>query len=337
MDERPTPLPPDVAPEPALSIGQRVLPSGLVRRSAWLLLSAALAHAATACGAPGTTLGGPEASAPVLAGGTTSLGAHPTDDGKTDAALPATDDTAAIPLWKDGKDHPRGYLGDEAPDGTHFLPPPPAPGSPGDATDRAIEQKVRALQGSARWQWAARDNDLETPVAPRAFECALGVTFDPATMPILTRLLARVTSDVGAGGERAKQRFARKRPYAVAETTTCIPPEARPPNASYPSGHAATGWAWALVLMELAPDRAEAVARRGIAFGDSRVVCGIHYASDVDAGRLVGATVIARLRAEPAFVRDLARARTELAAARTSATQNAACAEEEAVLANRGF
>ena len=44
------------------------------------------------------------------------------------------------------------------------------------------------------------------------------------------------------------------------------------------------GWAWALILSELAPDRADAILARGLAYGESRAVCGVHYASDVEAG-----------------------------------------------------
>jgi membrane-associated phospholipid phosphatase len=34
---------------------------------------------------------------------------------------------------------------------------------------------------------------------------------------------------------------------------------------SYPSGHSAAGWAWALVLAEVAPVRAEAILERAAA------------------------------------------------------------------------
>jgi acid phosphatase (class A) len=87
---------------------------------------------------------------------------------------------------------------------------------------------------------------------------------------------------------------------------------------SYPSGHAATGWAWALVLAELEPERADALLKRGMSFGESRIVCRVHFASDVEAGRLVGAAVVARLHRNPAFLADLKQARVELAKARVS-------------------
>lgn len=76
------------------------------------------------------------------------------------------------------------------------------------------------------------------------------------------------------------------------------------------------GWAWALILSELAPDRADAILARGLAYGESRVICGVHYASDVEAGRLVGAAMVARLKADPTFQSDFIEARREIDRAR---------------------
>ncbi len=75
------------------------------------------------------------------------------------------------------------------------------------------------------------------------------------------------------------------------------------------------GFGWSLVLAELVPSRADAIIDRGRDFTWSRVVCGVHYPSDVEAGRTVAAAAIARLHADPDFQRELAAARTELAAA----------------------
>ena len=47
--------------------------------------------------------------------------------------------------------------------------------------------------------------------------------------------------------------------------------------------------------------------------GQSRVICGYHWQSDVDAARLISAAVVARLHAEPAFQEQLAKAKKEFA------------------------
>lgn len=82
--------------------------------------------------------------------------------------------------------------------------------------------------------------------------------------------------------------------------------------------HASIGWACALTLAEIAPDRANAILARGLAYGQSRVVCGVHWKSDVEAGRVVGASTVSRLRAGAVFAAQLSAARKEIAAARAA-------------------
>ncbi len=45
--------------------------------------------------------------------------------------------------------------------------------------------------------------------------------------------------------------------------------------------------------------------------GQSRVICGYHWQSDVTAARLVASAIVARLHAEPTFAAQLQRAKTE--------------------------
>lgn len=222
------------------------------------------------------------------------------------------------PLWSGFHDHPHGYLSaGAAPDASAFLPPPPAPGSLEDQADVAVYRASRALAGSARWDQARSDNEIETPRAPRAFDEALGIHFDPEQAPALTLLLGRMLGDLETIQTPAKDVYSRPRPFVAEPGTTCIaPPPVLAASGSYPSGHAALGWAWALVLAEMAPDRADQILARGLAYGESRVVCGVHYPSDVQAGRLVGAALVSRLRADPRFQADFKLAERELTALR---------------------
>ena len=70
-------------------------------------------------------------------------------------------------------------------------------------------------------------------------------------------------------------------------------------NASYPSGHSMTGWAWALILAEARPKSASALMAAAHETGYSRIICGVHYQSDVIAGQTLGAAMVARLHADP--------------------------------------
>ncbi len=236
----------------------------------------------------------------------------------TTPAAPSSD-TAAMPLWKDFSNKPRGYLPAQAIGAEAYLAPPPARGSAREAGDLDVYSTTRVLEGSERWRQAQADADADSPVAPKAMECALGTTLDPIKQPILTRVLGRATADSDNLSRSAKAKFARKRPFLIKDGPICVAREQwLIDQGSYPSGHAATGWVWGLILSELAPDRVEALMSRARSFGESRVVCGVHYVTDIEAGRVVASATVARLHGEPAFRADLETARAELAAARAS-------------------
>ena len=207
-----------------------------------------------------------------------------------------------------------GYLRrDELPDMSRVLPPPPAPGSAAFAADLEAYQSASRLQETPRWALAARDADLDFPAADAVFSCALGIPISESATPQLHLLLRRTLVDALDGTDTTKDRYRRKRPFMVTGDPTCKPErEPQMKAQSYPSGHASVGWAWALALVQIAPERAEPILRRGYAFGMSRVVCRAHWKSDVEAGRTVAAAVVSRLHANRAFVAQMAEAKKEV-------------------------
>ena len=82
-------------------------------------------------------------------------------------------------------------------------------------------------------------------------------------------------------------------------------------NGSYPSGHTILGWSAALLLTEMAPDMADTVLARGYMYGQSRVIAGFHWQSDVDAGRLCASAAVARLHADKRFMKLMKKAKKE--------------------------
>jgi acid phosphatase (class A) len=92
-------------------------------------------------------------------------------------------------------------------------------------------------------------------------------------------------------------------------------------DGSYPSGHTAIGWAWALILVEISPEQSDAIFSRGWAFGQSRVICNVHWQSDVMMGRIMGASAVATLHSDPAFRAAIEAAKDELKAVRTKKLQ----------------
>ena len=215
-------------------------------------------------------------------------------------------------------------------DGVRILAPPPAPGTPLAVADRKIFERTRALRDTARWRLAQSD------VKSEAFEhyaCALGAQLTPDSAPLVWRLLDGASAGQVVG--KVKTHYGSPRPYLRSKAPICEAKTAHlAGNPDYPSGHTAGGWVEALILAELAPDRASEILARGRAFGESRVVCGSHSVSAVQAGFMAGSAVVAALHGQPEFRRDLEEARAELAQVRATAPapDAAGCRAEAAAL-----
>jgi len=212
-----------------------------------------------------------------------------------------------------------GYLPQaQLPNSLALLPPPPAANSAAFAEDKEASTNSLALRGTPRWAEATQDANLMFPAVAGTFSCAVQAPISEKLTPTLYRLLRRSLTDAGLATYSAKNKYSRPRPFATNGAPICTPEiqEALTKDGSYPSGHTAIGWAWALILTEIAPDRANAILARGRAFGESRVVCNVHWLTDVEEGRFVGAATVASLHADPNFVADVAQAKRELAAVR---------------------
>lgn len=148
------------------------------------------------------------------------------------------------------------------------------------------------------------------------FQPVLGGEFTERRLPRTAAVLRAAVVGVNAAVSAAKDQYDRERPYVEDRTVLrCDNPENPGPGGSYPTGHGAGGWTLALVLAELLPSRADAILQRGRDFGDSRVICGYHFPSDVEAARLIASAGVARLHGDAEFRRLLDAARQELARA----------------------
>lgn len=229
-----------------------------------------------------------------------------------------------------------GYLGaDRIPDHNVFLPPPPAPDSPMGKADLAVFEATRALENTPRWALAQRDDRLGQKVLLTDFGCVMGVDLGAVEAPAISNVISRAGADLFPMIGASKDKYARPRPFVTEQGPVCITPsENFARSGSYPSGHSASGWLYALLLAEMDPDNAAAILARGRMIGESRVVCGVHYVSDVEGGRLAATALVAALHGNAEFEADMDRAREELAALRTAATSAepdaAACAADGA-------
>jgi acid phosphatase (class A) len=229
-----------------------------------------------------------------------------------------------------------GYLTkEEQLDSKEFVLPSPAENSARQAMDTAWADNMQTLRGTDRWDLAIKDADLHFPAPANVFSCALGIPVSEEDTPSLYMLLRRTLTDIGLAPYSAKNAYQRERPFMVRGETVCTPEdeEALRKDGSYPSGHTSIGWGWALILTELAPDRAEAILARGRSFGESRNVCNAHWYTDVVAGRLVGAAAVAKLHASEQFrqAMDASRADIERMRREGKKPQNDCAAEAKAL------
>ena len=65
------------------------------------------------------------------------------------------------------------------------------------------------------------------------------------------------------------------------------------------------------MLAEINPARQNEILKRGYEYGESRVIVGFHFQSDVDAARVITSTLINRLHATDAFMQQLKKAKEE--------------------------
>ena len=234
----------------------------------------------------------------------------------------------------------QGYLDPKAlPDSLALIPPPPAPGSAAFALDVEVAQNTFALRDTPRFALAETDFELNVPHFVKVFSCALNTEITKENAPYLYNLLSRSFSDIGGSTYAAKNHYKRERPFQYNHEPLAAP-EARAfleKDASYPSGHSALGWGYALILTELAPDRENEILARGRAFGESRIVCNHHWFSDVVWGRFMGAATVARLHADPTFLADLEAAKAEFAELRAKGVPPVGVCQAEAAALALGY
>lgn len=217
---------------------------------------------------------------------------------------------------QDHSSHPDQYFLNysETPNSLKLLPAPPADTSARFAYDKEQYEWGKSLRNTERGQMAISDASLGADWLNEVFGEAFGHTITPQTAPEICKLIENMRQDAGDLATReAKNHYMRTRPFVYWNEPTATPDHEGflRTNGSYPSGHTAIGWATALVLSEINPERATEILNRGYEFGQSRVIVGAHYQSDVDMGRVVAAGVVAALHSNKGFEKQLKKAKKE--------------------------
>jgi acid phosphatase (class A) len=196
-------------------------------------------------------------------------------------------------------------------DPARVLPAPPVAGSPQAVAELAELHAAEAARSAADEADARHDGDTKNATI---FAVVLGPRFDLDKLPATARLMALVRASEKATVDLGKDEFRRARPYAI-DTSLNSCKRNDDPLSSYPSGHTSMAFSMSETLARLVPEQAPALLARAARYGQSRIVCGQHFRSDVTAGQLLGGLIVERLMTKSEFRAAFADARRELVAA----------------------
>ena len=189
----------------------------------------------------------------------------------------------------------------------NLISDPPAADSSANEDELTQLHRIEAARTPAQVA-AARADEAEEDLF--LFKTVLGSRFNPESLPATAQLGQHVKNEQSVTGGLLKSTFTRPRPYQTDKTLHPVCALTQVPN-SYPSGHALTGYLEGLTLAEIVPEKRTEILARADDYAFNRLVCGVHYPSDIEASRRVAYVVFGYMMATPQFQRDLAAAKAE--------------------------
>ena len=203
---------------------------------------------------------------------------------------------------------------EEMPNLIKCLPPPPDTVGIDFAYDilRYMWGKTQRCD-SARAAIASRDAAWYYDSLFMQFNVPFGLEISKEGTPEIYRYLMNSIRTIDQTRVAPKAFYHRKRPFIRfhEHLLTQYEEQELSGEGSYPSGHSQRGYAVALLLSEVNPANADTLMARGYMYGESRVIVGAHWQSDVNASRLCAAIGLARLHTSAAFLEQLSKAQTE--------------------------
>ncbi|QIW09527.1 phosphatase PAP2 family protein [Francisella sp. LA112445] len=208
-----------------------------------------------------------------------------------------------------------GFLSkSQLPNSYKLLPAPPVmevgpngKNYPAFAQDKAISQKLfddknqTYFNGNPipkqRLQEAIDDSNKSTQYFLKIFIDPMNIS-DKEKKEIkeaIKDIVTKVVLDSANSTAVAKEKYNRVRPYYYYGKSSCDGEDlsSKKRELSYPSGHAIRGITVARVLAKILPNKyREQLFHRGIEYGNSRVICGDHWQSDIEASRVLSGFVM---------------------------------------------
>ena len=141
---------------------------------------------------------------------------------------------------------------------------------------------------------------------------AFGLEINPIETPEIWKLLEASLATTDPMNHETKDFYLRQRPFErFGDDMPTDEEEKVRGRGSYLSGHCMCGWVISLVLAQVAPERANQLFIRGLEYGDSRVIVGAHWQSDIDASYTAGSIGFCALQGCEEFVAQMKKAQQE--------------------------
>jgi acid phosphatase (class A) len=198
------------------------------------------------------------------------------------------------------------YISPSEIDLLQILEPPPTPDSPAGKTDlqgvlAAVDSRTEASIKQAQ------DDDQRTVFR---FTDVMGPNFRTENLPLTTQLFQHVYQDGNAATLAAKNFFKRTRPFVIDPEIKIL--VVQPPDFSFPSNHSTFGNEAGILLADMVPENAAAIFARAAEYAHNRVVAGVHFPTDVEAGHIAASVIDNTLLHNPRFEADFAQAKAEV-------------------------
>ena len=203
------------------------------------------------------------------------------------------------------------FVAPEEVQASHYLASPATPQTAAwqlEIAELHHYEDVRTPEQVARAQWDEANENIFL------FQPQIGAWFNAQNLPAVAALSAHVKTDEGVNSGPVKQEFARVRPYN-ADATLHPVCKTKTLKDAYPSGHASSGYLLALALIDVMPEWRDAVLARAADYANNRLVCGVHYRSDIQASQLLAYAVHAVMVGKPAYQAEVQAARNAVLAA----------------------
>jgi acid phosphatase (class A) len=165
---------------------------------------------------------------------------------------------------------------------------------------RTKEMEARAIADATQSIWRFADV-VDSP------------KFTAAALPKVAAFFDRIWRTKVAVNDPAKDAWKRPRPHLYSDLVKPVVPLET--TGAYPSGHTILGTLMGIELANMLPEKRTEIMARAWEYGHNREVGGIHYASDIEMGRISGTVIAQTISTHPDFAQEFEAAKAELRAA----------------------